>query len=581
MTEDVLTKKEALNLEYPYLWEDNEDIRLIEAFDDLRAYTLIFVEKDYIIQNMTIHGRNEWNKRGTVVLVAPWNDSDMLSSYFTEHIRVDCKRSDEKYSPKDYWALNKKAIVADTTPLTSASLNAKIWNTVRGCGMFRPSLMTGWLKNRQAKSVLDFSAGWLDRLIGTIAVDGVRYVGVDPNQALINPFNAIVEQFAEDKDLYTLVSEPFQTAILPDETYDMVLTSPPYFNLEIYSTDATQSYIQGSSLDDWLTTFLFPSLDKAWNVLNPEGIFCIIINDTSRVHYVNAMLQYMESLSNTPVVMIPYVGDDNKAQPMWLWTKRPTIHHVNNLSPDIVINKYNTDAGVTVSVIRDDLLVGGTKQRALIPFLNTIDTHEIVYAGPDTGYAQVAISYVCSLIGKQAVLFLSGISGEPTSHLTKQAIEYGAKVYMMPAKLSTVEAEARKYAARTHDSTRLRFGMNDPIYHYLLVKELSNAITIPEPKRVWTAVGSASLLRVLAKIWPNTYFMAVQVGRTINVADLPYYLRNRVKVIVVPESEYKFRESVKDIDLPPYPSLGSYDAKVWKYVNKQAKDGDYIWNVGQ
>ena len=573
-----LSQAEALNMTYPYLWGHDEDDRLMDAFDKLKDASLDIYNTDYIIENMTMHGRNDWERNDSAIATTPWDDSDMISSYFNESVRVECKRADEKYSPKEYWDKHKRALVASAHILTASSLNTAVWTNIKGCGMFRSFLMTGWIKAKAAKSVLDFSAGWMDRLIGALAVPGVRYVGVDPNIRLVPSFKAIVSQFATDPSLYTLVSEPFQTARLPvNETYDLVFTSPPYFGLEVYSDDVTQSYSRDMSVDDWLVTFLFPSLDKAWGVLNDGGTMCIIINDTKYGHYVNTMIQYMKGMTSQPVVMIPYIGGAQQAQPMWVWTKGPFVHAENTLNPPVSVEDYTTSSGTIVSVVRDDLLIGGTKQRALIPYLETIDTHEVVYAGPDTGYAQLALAYVCPLIGKQAVLFLQGLDFVPTSPLTEQAVKYGAIVHMMPAKLSVVEAEARKYDARTPDSTRLRLGMSDPIYHWMLVKALRAAMPLLSPKRVWAAVGSMALMRVLARVWPEAHFMAVQVGRDVS-ANIPHYLKDRVTVIEV--TKYKFRQAVPADEMPPYPSLASYDAKVWSYVNAQARPGDYVWNVG-
>ncbi len=33
--------------------------------------------------------------------------------------------------------------------------------------------------------------------------------------------------------------------------------------------------------------------------------------------------------------------------------------------------------------------------------------------------------------------------------------------------------------------------------------------------------------------------------------------------------------------LPPYPSVSTYDAKVWQFVLEHGNDGDYVWNVGK
>ena len=43
------------------------------------------------------------------------------------------------------------------------------------------------------------------------------------------------------------------------------------------------------------------------------------------------------------------------------------------------------------------------------------------------------------------------------------------------------------------------------------------------------------------------------------------------------KSKLRYSEFAKD--LPPYESNLNYDAKVWEFVKKLGKDGDYIFNV--
>src|SRR5439155_585810 len=93
------------------------------------------------------------------------------------------------------------------------------------------------------------------------------------------------------------------------------------------------------------------------------------------------------------------------------------------------------------------------------------------------------------------------------------------------------------------------------------------------PKRMWVVAGSATLLNALYIVFPNTFFNAVQVGRTI-WEDL--IEPNRTKIYVSDEKFYN-----KASLLPPYPSVATYDAKLWKFVLQDGEDGDYVWNVGK
>ena len=86
------------------------------------------------------------------------------------------------------------------------------------------------------------------------------YVEVDPNPCLYPKFQEIVEFFGADKNKYVFIESPFEKALLPDMTYDLILTSPPFFSLEVYSNDENQS-IHNRDLNVWFDDFLIESLN--------------------------------------------------------------------------------------------------------------------------------------------------------------------------------------------------------------------------------------------------------------------------------------------------------------------------------
>ena len=66
----------------------------------------------------------------------------------------------------------------------------------------------------------------------------------------------------------------------------------------------------------------------------------------------------------------------------------------------------------------------------------------------------------------------------------------------------------------------------------------------------------------------------VQVGKTISPKLIECYKIKSGNIFISPE---KFEEPAHI--LPPYPSVDTYDAKLWQFVLKYGKSGDYIWNV--
>ncbi|PRP78998.1 hypothetical protein PROFUN_11463 [Planoprotostelium fungivorum] len=261
-----------------------------------------------------------------------------------------------------------------------------------------------------------------------------------------------------------------------------------------------------------------------------------------------------------------------------LETKTPPLD-TNN--PGLVIIPAQFE-GKTFHVIRDDELEAGTKQRALISWLKKEEGEEFVYAGPVFGYAQIALALAAKLNGKKGTLFLE--ERRPRHPLTQKAESLGANIIELRprAPLKEVQKAATDYVEQRKDkgTVLLPFGLHSPEFIGLLADRLRDAIGLSHPKllkmppaRLWLVVGSATILAALHRVWPDTHFLCVQVGMKI-WDDLVEGKKHTI--YVAPE---KFTET--SLRLPPYPSVRTYDAKLWQFVEDHGQDGDYIWNVGK
>jgi hypothetical protein len=587
-----------------------------QEIKNLESYNYTIIEEPYIISNMlpdysvTIKSRSDTsstqtsanqkkgndrfpkkyvtpNAQGKRIVLEPYTKLDIISSVYTGDAKSKCRRSDEEYTPLEYWNMHWEELVNDVGE-DPEKLDNLLWSEVTGCGNFRPKLMAGAIEYFGAQSVLDFSSGWGDRLIGAIS-KGIRYVGVDPNPALHKSYEEIINKFAKNKKLYTMIESPFQTAILPEgETFDLVFTSPPYFDLELYATP-----LESNNLEVWKLLFLYPSLEKAWSRINPGGHMCIIINDYKETKYVNDMVRYVSTFAGAEYLgthhndkytpYLAYAAEKKpdvivSAQPMWTWKKTGALLVPNPFNPDIVITEHKVNYG-SVNVIRDDMLEGSTKQRALYEWIKSYkDTKEFVYAGPDNGHGQLSISIICNALSKKTTLFLQSSTGK-NSDLVDRSIKHGAKVYLYTDRLRNVVNEARKYVARTPGSLFIPLGVDTTEYQRLMVKSIKSSF--PDDivvKRMWVTVGSANLLKSLSVVFPDTEFIIVRVGKKVYLDEYPD-LESRIVATYDATTKYKFSHNVKESDAPPYPSSKTYDAKMWAYILNDAKDGDFVWNA--
>jgi len=275
-----------------------------------------------------------------------YDNIDILVDYFNEEIRMKGKLNHEKYSPIDAWK-NKDFLVKivteflenNTGDLTSFDLRELIWSNRLECNSFKASLASSVYWQFNAKKILDISSGWGDRLLGAMAHYSDRYLGFDPNIELQPGYNGMKDMFLLEKYKSAFEVRPiqFEEADLQGETFDLIFTSPPYYDFEVYvEGDKTQSMERYKTLDEWLVGFLFTSLKKAWSVLIQSGNMVIHINDPnypkqiseSKKHrFVEAMILFVGgwcegSIFDGVIGTIGEQGADKrpaKARPMWVF----------------------------------------------------------------------------------------------------------------------------------------------------------------------------------------------------------------------------------------------------------------------
>ena len=314
-----------------------------ELFLYLTRYKTVISHKPYTLPNHKFSTRLfpftlDGQYTSIITRDEDYERGDKLTDYFQEQERVKARRSDERESPYEYWTSGEhitqifNLAIQKESKIDPHSLREALYELVKEATQFKPTLAISVLRFFDAKRVLDFSAGWGDRLLAAIAVGVEKYVGVDPNTALEYGHDAIISTFAPKEQVktntieerYSVIYSPFQTVDLPsNQTYNLVFTSPPFFDFEIYTSLPGQSVQQHPTLDDWLVGFLFLSLQKAWNFLEVSGHLVIHISDVYKTRVTEAMnlfCQYKLQGTYYRGVLASY-GGAQKPRPMWVWRK--------------------------------------------------------------------------------------------------------------------------------------------------------------------------------------------------------------------------------------------------------------------
>lgn len=149
---------------------------------------------------------------------------------------------------------------------------------------FRPSAAKTIYDYFKPKRVLDFSMGWGDRLIGADTSNYVkRYVGIEPNPNLIKGYIQQVKTYSNFNDSKKSYQFYYGCAeddkIVTNEPFDLIFTSPPYFDKEKYDQSEIQSYKKYKSFDLWMNNFLFRTIKLRTKSLKSGGYLVVNISD--------------------------------------------------------------------------------------------------------------------------------------------------------------------------------------------------------------------------------------------------------------------------------------------------------------
>ena len=262
---------------FPYYPTDNEsrekDFNKLIKFTELaKSDPTILINNNIIKQ--TMHG-----------LGLAW-------SYFPHAFNVSSNNKKTPYEAfmddEIFMKVIKKRLIMGTYISDSGIRKMlKIFSGVQGVSNFRPTAAAA-IYNKFAKNgvVWDMSGGWGGRLLGAIASGVDTYIATEPS---IKTFNGLVElgdDFSGDTDfeIHLNGSENFKPFY---NSLDLCFTSPPYFDLEKYADEPTQSYVKYDNKEAWVEGFLRPTFKNCHYGLKPDGVMLINIADMKGKHNIN------------------------------------------------------------------------------------------------------------------------------------------------------------------------------------------------------------------------------------------------------------------------------------------------------
>ena len=218
------------------------------------------------------------------------------SDYFMNHLRLRCGSYGFK-APAQVWEEGTaKQIWSSIGGLwrgvnTSQDLSPKSVMEVLRLGtyiatQFKPVVAKTIYNMTDAKTVLDTSMGWGDRLAGFFASNATHYIGCDPNPNTFKVYSEMIGEYSKrapgkTTQIYRCGAEdlPWETI----ENVDCAFTSPPYFATERYNEggdfEEDQSWSKFSEYARWRDEFYLPVALNSFNALSEKGFLMTNIMD--------------------------------------------------------------------------------------------------------------------------------------------------------------------------------------------------------------------------------------------------------------------------------------------------------------
>lgn len=267
MASIVLSKIRQVNIYPTYYYSDKEIDRTIVKCMGVSTPELITYNTtgntmlDYLFPNMhRVEAGNNVNN----CLYSRFYDDDKLMKCIMRHM-------------KNYKFTNLRTMFF--------MYGRFFWQTATGFSPMRAKAICTQLTSA-GDIIYDFSAGFGGRMLGSLSAK-CHYIGCEPDTNTYHNLQKLGEHIknVNSDAAYSLINKGSEDIHMASNSVDLVFSCPPYFALERYSQEPTQSVVRFPHYPEWLEGYVRPTLTTAFKALKPGKLMALVL--ATKIHYVN------------------------------------------------------------------------------------------------------------------------------------------------------------------------------------------------------------------------------------------------------------------------------------------------------
>ena len=169
--------------------------------------------------------------------------------------------------------------------------------------MYRPQMAKMVVTNLGAKRVLDPCAGWGGRMLGVVAA-GAEYIAFEPNTETYEGLLKLIKLLGIEDKVRIIKDSALEMDKYDIGEFDLILTSPPYFDLEVYSHEDTQSIKGCDTYSMWVNNFLKPLIELSISHMKQNGWSCWNVHNVGKMKMIDDVKVIHEGYNNQKVFSV-------------------------------------------------------------------------------------------------------------------------------------------------------------------------------------------------------------------------------------------------------------------------------------